>query len=141
MKLRLFVTLLFCWFGAEMSFCQVTKTLHQTFTLDATEKVNINVVAKKIEMKETKGTRILVETKVTISLPNDRLLDFVCNSGRYDLTKTVDVSTRELTISSKKTNDVIVVKGEECVETLEYTIYMPASVKFSNNSTLVDGKE
>jgi hypothetical protein len=141
MKLRLFFILLLCWFGTEVCFCQVSKTLHQTFTLDATEKVNINVVAKKIEMKETKGTRILVETKVTISLPNNRLLDFVCNSGRYDLTKTVDATTRELTISSKKTNDVIVVKGQECVETLEYTIYMPASVKYSNNSTLVDGKE
>lgn len=141
MKLKVYITLLFCWVGMGTSFCQVSKTLHQTFTLDAAEKVNVNVVAKKIEMKETKGSRILVETKVTISLPNDRLLDFVCNSGRYDLTKTMDATTRELTISSKKTNDVIVVKGEECVEVLEYTIYMPASVKFANNSTLVDGKE
>jgi hypothetical protein len=123
------------------SFGQVTKTLHQTFTLDAAEKVSINVVAKKVEMKETKGSRILVETKVTISLPNDRLLDFVCNSGRYDLIKIADASTRELTISSKKTNDILIIKGEECVEVLEYTIYMPISVKFTNNSTLVNGKE
>lgn len=141
MKLKVYMTLLFCWVLMGTGYSQVSKTLHQTFTLDAAEKVNINVVAKKIEMKETKGSRILVETKVNISLPNDRLLDFICNSGRYDLIKTVDASTRELTISSKKTNDIIVVRGEECLETLEYVIYMPASVKFANNSTLVDGKE
>lgn len=141
MKLKVYITLLFCWVCMGTSFSQVSKTLHQTFTLDNAEKVNVNVVAKKIEMKETKGTRILVETKITLSLPNERLLDFVSNSGRYDLTKTMDAGTRELTITSKKSNDVIVVKGEECHEILEYTIYMPASVKFANNSTLVDGKE
>ncbi|MBL4649827.1 MAG: hypothetical protein JKY03_08850 [Aureispira sp.] len=141
MKLKVYITLLFCWVCMGTSFGQVTKTLHQTFTLDAAEKVNINVVAKGVIMKETKGTRILVETKVTISLPNARLLDFVCNSGRYDLIKTIDASTRELTISSKKTNDILIIKGEECVEVLEYIIYMPISVKFANNSTLVDGKE
>lgn len=141
MKLKVYITLLFCWVCMGTSFGQVSKTLHQTFTLDAAEKVNINVVAKKVEMKETKGSRVLVETKVTISLPNARLLDFVCNSGRYDLVKIVDASTRELTISSKKTNDVLIIKGEECVEVLEYIIYMPTSVKFANNSTLVDGKE
>lgn len=141
MNLKVYITLLFSWVCIGTSFGQVSKTLHQTFTLDAAEKVNINVVAKGVEMKETKGTRILVETKVTISLPNDRLLDFVCNSGRYDLIKSIDASTRELTISSKKTNDVLIIKGEECVEVLEYVIYMPTSVKFANNSTLVDGKE
>ena len=141
MKLKVYITLLFCWVCMGTGFCQVTKTLHQTFTLDAAEKVNVNVVARRVEMKETKGSRILVETKVTISLPNDRLLDFVCNSGRYDLIKTIDASTRELTISSKKTNDILIIKGEECVEILEYVIYMPTSVKLANNSTLVDGKE
>lgn len=141
MKLRVYITLLFCWLGCGMSFGQVSKTLHQTFFLDGAEKVNINVVAKDIRMEETKGTRILVETKVTISLPNARLLDFVCNSRRYDLVATVDATTKELTIASKKSNDVIIVKGEECLETLEYIIYMPANVKFSNNSTIVNSDE
>lgn len=141
MKLKVYITLLFCWVCMGTIWGQVSKTLHQTFTLDAAEKVNVNVVGRRVEMKETKGSRILVETKVIISLPNDRLLDFVCNSGRYDLIKTTDATTRELTISSKKTNDILIIKGEECVEILEYTIYMPISVKFANNSTLVDGKE
>ena len=141
MKLKIYITLMLCWVCISAGFSQASKTLHQTFTLDAAEKININVVAKKIEMKETKGSRILIETKVKISLPNDRLLDFICNNGRYDLIKTLDPASRELTISSKKTNDIIIIKGEECSEELEYTIYIPTSVKYANNSTLVDGKE
>ena len=141
MKLKVYMTVLFCWLCMGTTFSQVTKTLHQTFSIDAAEKVNLNVVAKKIELKETKGSRILIETKITISLPNERLLDFISNSGRYDLIKTVDGATRELSIASKKSTDVIVVKGEECHEILEYTIYMPQAIKFANNSTLVDGSE
>jgi len=141
MKLKVYMTVLFCWLCMGTTFSQVTKTLHQTFSIDAAEKVNLNVVAKKIELKETKGSRILIETKITISLPNERLLDFISNSGRYDLIKTMDAATREISIDSKKSNDVIIVKGEECHEILEYTIYMPEAIKFANNSTLVDGNE
>jgi len=141
MNLKLFTILMFCWLNADIGYAQVSKTLHQTFTLDGAEKINVNVVGKKVELKETKGTRILVETKVTISLPNPRLLDFVTNSGRYDLIKKMNASTRELSLESKKSNDVIVIKGEECKEVLEYKIYLPETVKFANNSTLVNGQE
>lgn len=141
MNLKFYIFLFFCLVFSHAASAQVTKTLHQTFTLDGAEKINVNVVGKTVEIKETKGTRILVETKVTISLPNPRLLDFVANSGRYDLVKTLDAGTRELTLGSKKSNDVIVVKGEECKETLEYKIYLPSTVKFANNSTLVNGQE
>jgi hypothetical protein len=141
MNWKLIMTIVCCFLLSGTAFGQVSKTLHQTFTLDGAEKVNVNVVGKNVELKETKGSRILVETKVTISLPNPRLLDFVANSGRYDLLKTVDAGTRELTIASKKSNDVIVVKGQECSEVLEYVIYLPESVKFANNSTIVNGSE
>lgn len=120
---------------------QASKIVHQTFTLDKAEKVNINVVAKKINIKETRGSRILVETKVTISVSNPRLLDFICNSGRYELIKKVDNSLRELSLGTKKTNDVIIIKGKECYEELELTVYIPKSVQVINNSTLVDGNE
>ncbi len=132
--------LIFCCISG-MACGQVSKTLHQTFTLDNAEKVNINVVGKNIELKETKGSRILVETKVTISLQNPRLLDFIANSGRYNLIKTINSGTKELTLASKKSNDVIIVKGEECQEVLEYLIYLPKSVKFANNSTIVQNRE
>jgi membrane protease subunit (stomatin/prohibitin family) len=88
-------------FASSLS-AQASKTIHQTFTVDGAEQVNINVVGSKVEIKETKGSRILVETTVLLSVSNARLLDFVANSGRYDLEKTADPATNELTISSKK---------------------------------------
>ncbi len=141
MNWKLILTIL-CFFllSGAMS-AQVSKTLHQTFTLDGAQKVNVNVVGKKIEIKETKGSRILIEVKVTISLPNANLLNYIANDGRYDLIKTLNAGTKELSIGSKKSNDVIIIKGEECLESLEYIIYLPESVKFANNSTLVNGEE
>lgn len=131
----MFCVFLFMTFGLS---AQASKTLHQTFTVDGAEKVNINVVGSKVEMKETKGSRILVETTVLLSVSNVRLLDFVANSGRYDLDKTTDPATNELTISSKKSNNVIMVKGKECQEQISYVFYIPTSVKFANNSTIQD---
>lgn len=115
---------------------QSTKTIHQTFALDGAHKVNVNVVGNSVEMRETKGSRVLVEVTVKLSVPNDRLLDFVVNSGRYDLDKILESATGELTISSKRTNNVIMVKGKECYEELSYIFYIPASIKYVNNSTI-----
>lgn len=123
----------FCQFGYAQ---QSSKTIHQTFTMDGAEKIVVNVVGSNVEMRETKGSRILCEITVKLTVANDKLLDFVCNSGRYDLEKTLDAATGELTLASKKSNNVIMVKGEECREELHYVFYIPATVKFANNSTI-----
>lgn len=138
MKLKLLGILLFINLGYITSWAQVSKTIHQTFTLEDAEKVNINVIGTDVEMKETKGSRILVETHIKISVPNEALLNYIVNSGRYDLLKEVDNTTGEITLKSKKTRDALIIKGKEVSEELSYTIYMPTSIKFANNSTLVD---
>lgn len=118
----------------ETTYSQVAKTLHQTFTIESAEKINVDLdKAQNIFLKDTKGSRILVETKVRLSLPNQSLLDFVVNNGRYNLIKSIDKTTRELTLSSNKQNNVIVVKGQTCQEYLTYTIYMPGNVHVSDN--------
>ncbi|MCP4439321.1 MAG: hypothetical protein GY810_10315 [Aureispira sp.] len=138
MKLKFFSVLVFIGIGCITSWGQVSKTIHQTFTLDEAEKVNVNVVGTKVEMKETKGSRVLVETHIKISVPNEALLNYIVNSGRYDLLKEVDKTNGELTLKSKKTRDALIIKGKEVSEELSYTIYMPTSIKVANNSTLVD---
>lgn len=115
---------------------QVTKTIHQTFHVKDAAKVNINVVAKDVEVRPTQGSRVMVETTVNISAPRARLLDYLANSGRYDLVTTLNDATAELTIASKKTNGVIMVKGEECREELTYILYIPEQVAYVNNSTI-----
>lgn len=124
--------------GCITSWAQVSKTIHQTFTLEEAEKVNINVIGTDVEMKETKGSRILVETHIKISVPNEALLNYIVNNGRYDLMKEVDNTNGEITLKSKKTRDVLIIQGKEVNEELSYTIYMPTSIKYANNSTLVD---
>jgi hypothetical protein len=137
MNIRLFLLV-----GLGMLAClsglvaQTTKTIHQTFNLDGAQKVTINFVGKSIEVRETKGSRVLVEVSVKLGLPNDRLLDFVINQGRYNLEVSRNTATGELIITSKKSNNVLIMKGQECPEELAYIVYVPAAIKFVNNSTV-----
>ncbi|MCH2022445.1 MAG: hypothetical protein MK207_08210 [Saprospiraceae bacterium] len=93
-------------------------------TQDA-ETIIIDIKGDEVEIKETKGTRILVETLVKLSLPNEALLNFVIESGRYQLIKKYNSSTRELSLKSKKNRNIIIVKGNECQEEIKYKIYIP----------------
>jgi hypothetical protein len=128
--LSLFAALFcFCQFGCAQS----SKTIHQTLALDGAEKVVVNIIGSNVEMREIpemEGSLILCEITVKLSVDNDKFLNFVCNSGRYELEKTLDAATGELTLASKKNNNVMMIKGEECYEELHYVFYVPASVKF-----------
>jgi uncharacterized ubiquitin-like protein YukD len=129
MVFKAFAIILIFVFSIPACIAQVSKTIHQTFTLDNAEKITLDLDSKDINYKETKGTRILVETKITLSLPNQSLLDFVVNNGRYNLIKSVDATSREISLSSQKNKNVIVVRGKECVEDVVHTIYVPSSIK------------
>lgn len=93
------------------------------------ESLKIDIEGAEVELKETKGTRILVETSIELSLPNEALLNFVVEQGRYELTKSVDAMSRQLSLQSKKNKNVIVVRGETCREKVVYTIYVPNTIK------------
>ena len=92
------------------------------------ETIIVDIKGDEVEIKETKGTRILVETLVKLSLPNEALLNFVIESGRYELIKKHNSSTRELSIESKKNRNLIIVKGDECKEDIKYKIYIPLNL-------------
>jgi hypothetical protein len=114
---------------SSLCFAQVSKKTYQTIMTGNAESIKIDIEGAKVDLKETKGTRILVETSVQLSLPNEALLNFVVESGRYELTKSVDATSRQLSLSSKKNKNVIVVKGETCQEKIVYTIYVPNTIK------------
>jgi hypothetical protein len=115
---------------------QSTKTIHQTFPVDNASKIVLNVVGTEIDVRETKGSRVLVETTVRLSISNDRLLDYVVNSNRYDLIKTIDPLTKELVLSSPKGNNMIIVKGKEVMEEVSYVFYLPTALRYANISTI-----
>ena len=132
------LTIVFCLFASSALHAQASKIIHQSMTLDGAQTININVVGAKVEVKPSQGHRLMIETKIEIGVPSPRLLDFIVNQGRYNLVKEIDLATNELTVSSKKTNNILMVNGKECMETLSYIFYVPEAVKFANNSTIQD---
>jgi hypothetical protein len=111
----------------------VSKKTYQTIIAKNIDLIKINIVGASVELKETKGSRILVETVIKLSVPNEALLDFVIGNGRYELIQTEDQSKRELLLEAKKNKNVILVKGEACAEIITYTIYVPSSMKAIKN--------
>jgi hypothetical protein len=107
----------------------VSKKTYQTIIANNTEVLKINIEGATVEFKETKGSRVLVETIVKLSVPNEALLNFVIGNGRYELVQTKDDSKRELLLEAKKNKNVILVKGEACAEVVSYIIYVPSSMK------------
>ncbi|MBL4648698.1 MAG: hypothetical protein JKY03_03130 [Aureispira sp.] len=111
----------------------MSKKAYQTIIANNTDLIKINIEGAAVELKETKGSRILVETVIRLSVPNGALLDFVISNGRYELIKTEDQSKRELLLEAKKNKNVILVKGKTCTEIVTYTIYVPSSMKAIKN--------
>jgi len=126
---RLLFVSLFCLLLSHLCLGQVSKKTYQTIIANNTEVIRINIEGATIELKETKGTRILVETSIKLSVPNEALLNFVIGNGRYELIQTKDESKRELLLEGKKDKNVILVKGNLCAESITYTIYVPSSMK------------
>ena len=122
---KLLSTSLFFTFSLCCCIGQISKITYQTIMTQDAETIIIDIKGDEVEIKETKGTRILVETLVKLSLPNEALLNFVIESGRYQLIKKYNSSTRELSLKSKKNRNIIIVKGNECQEEIKYKIYIP----------------
>lgn len=129
MKRYIFLTLAICFFAAVSSFAQASMKYTQTFAAYDADKINVDIKGNNVKVvyKETRGTRILLETTVVISSDNLRLLEFVVEGGRYELTKDYDANTRQLTVNNKKDNDLIIIKGQEIKEEVTYVIYLPES--------------
>jgi ethanolamine utilization protein EutA (predicted chaperonin) len=128
-RTRIFLIGLLSFLCFDFCAAQVSKKTYQTIIAGNAESVRVNIEGAEVQLKETKGTRILVETLIQLSVPNEALLDFVVESGRYELTQTMDQSTRELAIESKKDKNVIVVKGEQCEEHITYVVYIPTTMR------------
>jgi hypothetical protein len=130
----LFISLLFLMTGKPLN-AQVTTLLHQAFSTDGASTIRINIDEDNIKIKETKGSRVIIETRISISLPNKNLLDFIAGNGRYDLIKSYDTSTKEIVLSSKDHKNVLIVKGEVCEEMLDYIIYIPPTLRYEPKIT------
>ncbi|MBL4649492.1 MAG: hypothetical protein JKY03_07140 [Aureispira sp.] len=109
---------------------QVSTYLNQSFNIEAAQFISIQVNSTNLKIKYTQGTRILVETKVSLSIDNLTLLHFITQKGRYDLIKKLDANTKCLKLVPKNKQNLILIKGKELQENISYTIYIPQKMAF-----------
>lgn len=110
---------------------QASLTFNQTFSAFKATTLELKVNSQNIQIKPTKGSRIIVEASVKISSPNYNLLEFMQKTGRYELEQQLDANQKVLVLSTKRLKNVVVIKGEEIRETIHYTIYLPSTVKYA----------
>lgn len=134
MKIKfLYAVIVFLLVSANSS-AQATIRFNQTFSSMSAVKILMDVESSNIEVQTIKGSRILVEMAIKISSPNERLLEFIAEQGRYDLEKKFDQSINSLTLASKKNKDVLIIKGEEIREEFAYILYLPETTEFVRES-------
>jgi cell division protein YceG involved in septum cleavage len=109
---------------------QVSTSLNQSFRAESAQSIVLQINSSNLEIKYIQGSRILVETKVSLSAGNSSLLDFVAKEGRYNLVKEMNVNTKCLTLVPKKTQNLILIKGKELQEHISYIIYIPKELAF-----------
>lgn len=114
---------------------QATMTLNQTFSAKSATHIDFAVPSHQVAVKTTKGSRIIVESKVKLSTPNERLLKFLVDTKRYELQHAHNTQKQLLTIKRPKVKGAVMVKGEEIQETVYYTLYLPEETAFVTKTT------
>lgn len=122
--------------GLEMAsgIAQASLTLNQTFSTFKATTLKLHVNSQNIQIKSTKGSRVIVEISVEISSPNYNLLEFMQKMGRYELKQQMDAAHKVLILSTKRLESAIVIKGEEIHEKINYTVYLPNTIKYATES-------
>ncbi len=138
--LKIFVPLLLLFFATSLS-AQANKTASQIHIPPAgIVKIYLDIPSNRVEILKTKSTRISIETNIRLGLGSLPLLDYLEENGRYELTATVGPQTNSLTLSPRKDQKVLLVKGQECPEVVSYKIHIPEFVEFVQTLDASQGK-
>lgn len=134
--MKYFIAILFSIILSSSLSAQAMASTNELISATDIEILNLNLDSDNIEIKETKGSRIIIESYIKLTtVSSNALLSFLVNSGRYSLENNRDATTQTLNITCKKTKNVLLVKGKECEEIISYKILVPASVKVVNTKS------
>lgn len=134
--MKYFITIFCSVILSSSLFAQATASANEMISAVNIETINLDLASDNIEIKETKGSRIIIESHIKLTTVNNgAMLNFLVNSGRYALENKVDATTQTLSITRKKNMNVLLVKGEECEEIISYIVLVPASVKVVNTKS------
>lgn len=134
--MRYFITVFIAVIFSTSLFAQATASTNELITATNIEVINLDLDSDNIEIKETKGSRIIIESHIKLAtVNNSAMLNFLVSSGRYALESRTDATTQTLSITRKKAMNVLLVKGKECEEIISYTILIPDSIKTVNTKS------
>jgi len=129
-----FFTLLLCATGLFLSTTTaaqgVRRVSHQAFVTTEASSVRFNIDPSLIEVRSTKGSRVMVETNIHMNVKSMPLLDFAIGTGRYELESEMQGSI--LVIKPKERTHPIMMKGEPVEETVTYILFMPEGIEQKN---------
>ena len=123
--MRIIFTLLLLSFSL-LSFGQIQRTIHKTIKQDQIHMVQVDF-DREMEVEEWTGSRILIETTVSLEGANKNILEHLIEAGRYNLIEEVQGSV--LRLDFHNIDKRIVVRGVEVFEKITLKFFVPEGVK------------
>ena len=121
----------------SLSFGQASNVSQEMLNTEGATELILDLGTADITIKSTKGSRIIIESLITIATPNEKMLSYLISAGRYKLEVSHDPTLGTLTITPKGNLNVLLVKGEECTETFSYTVFVPETMNMTSTDTTV----
>ncbi len=131
---------IFMLFAAFTAQGQVTKTFHETYSLEDISSVELDV-AGEVTLLRWHGTTLMAETNIRLENATTSILRHLSTKKkRYDLQS--EVAGEQLIVSSvDKERKTIMTQSGTCDEYVNITIYVPEEFKIESKTRLVRVEE
>ncbi|MEM6723180.1 MAG: hypothetical protein AAF598_04025 [Bacteroidota bacterium] len=115
---------LFFLFGLCLSAdAQLTRTINTTFKADEITSV-IGNFEQEVEHEEWTGSRILVETNISLEYASVPIIEALIEAGRYELESNSSGGLLEISAKPDLKKEIII-KGVYVEEVVKYRIFVP----------------
>ncbi|MEM7105148.1 MAG: hypothetical protein AAF502_18570 [Bacteroidota bacterium] len=127
--MRFTLTFLFicCFFLANG---QIVRTVHQSFEKEQAHLLELDLKAN-VEIQEWTGSRILVETTISLEGANKNIIEALIDAGRYHLEKTEN--GQSLLLNFKNLQNKLAVRSIEIYETIRVKIFVPEGMQYDES--------
>ncbi len=124
-------------FSVHFLFAQLEKTVHQTFNV--TDAKNIMVqMNTPFELTAWPGDAVLVETNIKLENATNAILNYVVESGRYEISFEDQGNGANFNLKEKNTKRAqLTTKNGVVNETVAVKIFVPEFFNISNKAHLV----
>ena len=129
--MRIFLAFSLFFLSASV-FAQLERTLHQTFSLDSIDQVQVDLTGE-VTCETWAGAGLLTETHVELyNASKDLLTFFVEKQERYLVEEKRSAPSLQIS-SAQSERRAIQYRGEVCTENVRITVYVPEEFEISGN--------